>query len=171
LWSISRGLARTKEIYKAKLANADLVRYNNYDGRGNLSNKMLIEFCSYFLETAIDQVDYMYKMLDTETMLIRIEKFIDLMVLKNKLKIETKYLLTDVFLKGKISKKEAMRITNTSDKTLKVMIDTLTDFGLIKPKREGVTMMYYIDYSIKFSTLLFPGLYPSQKEIDMMIED
>jgi Fic family protein len=169
LWSISRGLARTKEVYQARLANADLVRYNNYDGRGNLSNKMLIEFCSYFLETAIDQIDYMYKMLDTKTMLTRIEKFVDLMVLKNKLKIEAKYLLTDVFLKGKISKKEAMRVTNTSDKTLKILVDDLTSFGLIKPKLESVTMMYHIDYSIKFSPLLFPGLYPSQKEIDMMI--
>jgi hypothetical protein len=33
---------------------------------------------------------------------------------------------------------------------------------------EGITMMYYVDYSIKYSPLLFPGLYPSQKEIDMM---
>jgi hypothetical protein len=32
-------------------------------------------------------------------------------------------------------------------------------------------MMYYIHYSIKFSPLLFPGLYPSQKEIDLMIEN
>jgi Fic family protein len=168
LWSISRGLARTKDTYREKLANADLVRYNDYDGRGNLSNKMLVEFCIYFLNTAIDQVDYMYKMIDTESMIERIEKFVDLMVSKRKLKLEAKYILTDIFLKGKISKKEAIRITDTSDKTLKPLIDSLIDMNLITAKMEGVMMMYYVNYSIKFSPLLFPGLYPSQKEIDMM---
>lgn len=168
LWSISRGLARSKETYREKLANADLGRYNDYDGRGNLSNKMLVEFCVYFLTTAIDQIDYMYKMIDTESMIERIERFSDLMVTKKKLKIEAKYILIDVFLKGKISKKEAMRITNTSDKTLKGLIDSLVELGLITTKMEGVEMIYYVNYSIKFSPLLFPGLYPSQKEIDMM---
>lgn len=168
LWSISRGLARNKDTYREMLSNADLPRFNDYDGRGNLSNKMLVAFCKYFLETAIDQVDYMYKMIDTETMLGRIEKFVQLMVMKNKLKSETKYILTDVFLKGKITKKEAMRLTSTSDKTLKTMIDSLTGMNLISPKIEGVVMMYYVNYSIKFSPLLFPGLYPSQKEMDMI---
>jgi len=168
LWSISRGLARTKDTYREKLANADLVRYNDYDGRGNLSNKMLIEFCNYFLSTAIDQVDYMYKMIDTESMINRIERFVDLMVTKSKLKSNAKYILIDVFLKGKISKKEAMRITNTSDKTLKALVDSLIEMDLIIAKMQGVVMMYYVNYSIKYSPLLFPGLYPSQKEIDMM---
>lgn len=168
MWSISRGLARSKETYREKLANADLGRYNDYDGRGNLSNKMLVEFCIYFLTTAIDQIDYMYKMIDTESMIARIERFVDLMVAKNKLKNNAKYILVDVFLKGKISKKEAMRITNTSDKTLKALVDSLIEMDLIVAKMEGVVMMYYVNYSIKFSPLLFPGLYPSQKEIDMM---
>jgi hypothetical protein len=129
---------------------------------------MLVEFCVYFLTTAIDQIDYMYKMIDTESMIERIERFSDLMVTKKKLKTEAKYILIDVFLKGKISKKEAMRITNTSDKTLKGLIDSLVELGLITTKMEGVEMIYYVNYSIKFSPLLFPGLYPSQKEIDMM---
>lgn len=100
-------------------------------------------------------------------MIERIEKFVDLMVTKNKLKKNAKYILTDVFLKGKISKKGAMRLTNTSDNA-KALVDTLIEMGLIRAKMEGVTMMYYVNYSIKFSPLLFPGLYPSQKEIDML---
>lgn len=168
LWSVSRGLARTKDTYREKLANADLARYNDYDGRGNLSNKMLVEFCAYFLATAIDQVDYMYKMTDTSSMLSRIDRLVTLMVSKNKLKAEAKYILTDVFLKGKISKKEAMRITGTSDKTLKAIVDTLIKMDLISAKMEGVAMMYHVKYAIQFSPLLFPGLYPSQKEMDMI---
>lgn len=168
LWSISRGLARTNDDYKAKLANADLTRYNDYDGRGNLSNKRLVEFCAYFLETAIDQIDYMSQVIDPENMLKRIEGFCGLMVLKEKFKPEAKYILTEVFLKGKISKSEAMRITNTSDKTLKKITDSLIEMKLLLPHKEGIAMMYHVNYPLSFSPMIFPGLYPADKEVDMI---
>jgi Fic family protein len=168
LWSISRGLARKKNEYQTRLANADLSRYNDYDGRGNLSNKMLVEFCKFFLETAIDQVDYMYSIINIDKMLSHIASFTELMVLKNKLRPEAKYILTDVFLKGKISKPDAMRITNTSDKTLKKTTDTLIEMGLLEPRKEGILMMYYVKYPVKYSPMIFPGMYPSEKETDMI---
>jgi Fic family protein len=168
LWSISRGLSRSNEEYKTRLANADLERYNDYDGRGNLSNKFLVEFCEYFLKTAIDQVDFMSHVIDIENMIKRIEGFTDLMVLRGKIRPEAKYILTDLFLKGKISKSEAMRITQTSDKTLKLMAEALIKMDLLEAKKEGINMMYYAKYPITFSPLLFPGLYPADKEVDML---
>lgn len=168
LWSISRGLARHNKDYKSKLANADLVRLNDFDGRGNLSNKMLVEFCEFFLSTAIDQIDYMYQILDINNMLERIDSFTNLMVIKKRLKPEAKYILTDVFLKGKITKTEAMRITNTSDKTLKTLIDTLVEMDLINAIKEGINMVYFVKYPIQFSPMLFPGIYPGDKEAEMI---
>ncbi|MCF8253269.1 MAG: Fic family protein [Bacteroidia bacterium] len=168
LWSISRGLARNNDLYKSKLANADLQRLNNYDGRGNLSNKMLIEFCEFFLNTAIDQINYMYQILDIDNMLNRIDSFTDLMVIKKRLKTEARYILSDVFLKGKITKTEAMRITNTSDKTLKSITDSLVEMDLIEAIKEGINMVYYVKYPINHSPMLFPGIYPSEKEAEMV---
>ena len=49
LWSISRGLARSREQYRAVLANADLPRWNDLDGRGNLTARGLQAFCEFFL--------------------------------------------------------------------------------------------------------------------------
>jgi len=168
LWSISRGLARNKEEYRSHLANADLKRFNNYDGRGNLSNKMLVEFCEYFLKTAIDQIEFMSEVIDIDNMLNRLTKFAELMFLKNKLKPEAEYILTSVFLKGKISKSEAMRITKTSDKTLKNLTDEMLKLELLKSKKEGKEMMYYVNYPISYAASIFPGLYPSSKEIDLL---
>ncbi|MBK6950896.1 MAG: Fic family protein [Crocinitomicaceae bacterium] len=170
LWSISRGLARAKEDYHAHLANADLQRFNDYDGRGNLSNKILIAFCDFFIQTAIDQIDYMSRIIDIDTMLTRLTKFAELMSIKGKLKRESEYVLTGVFLKGKISKSEAMRITQLSDKTLKILIDELTALQLLIPKKEGKEVMYYVSYPITYAASIFPGLYPSSKEIDMLNE-
>jgi Fic family protein len=168
LWSISRGLARENEKYKSTLANADLKRYNDFDGRGNLSNKMLVEFCRFFLETSIDQIQFMKKIIDIDGMLKRIDDFVALMKARKDLKSEAKYLLIDLFLKGKISKPEALRITDLSDKTLKVITDKLTEMGLMESKKEGILMMYYVKYPIRHSPLLFPGLYPGNKESEMI---
>lgn len=167
LWSISRGLARTKEEYRTRLANADLTRNGNHDGRGNLSNRMLIEFCTYFLKTAIDQVEFIYRAVDTEHMLTRLKGFSDLMALKGRLRPEARHILIDVFLRGKISKPDAMRITGTSDKTLKNLTDSMIGMNLLTAKKEGITMMYHVKYPIAFSPMIFPGLYPADKEIDM----
>lgn len=167
LWSISRGLARKNDEYKSRLANADMQRYNDYDGRGNLSNKMLLEFCQFFLEVAIDQVDYMYDILDIDNMLERISAFVGLMTFKHKLRPEGEYILRDVFLQGRITKSHAMRITNLSDKTLKLLVESLEEMGLLKSIKEGIHMTYHASYPVKYSPLLFPGIYPSGKEAEM----
>lgn len=168
LWSISRGLARSKDEYRAHLANADLKRFNDYDGRGNLSNKTLIAFCKYFLNTAIDQIEYMSEVVDVDNMLSRLSRFSELMSIKDKLKPESEHILTSVFLKGKISKSEAMRITSTSDKTLKKLTDEMTKLQLLIAKKEGKEMMYYVNYPITYAASIFPGLYPGSKEIDLL---
>ncbi|TXI82570.1 MAG: Fic family protein [Crocinitomicaceae bacterium] len=168
LWSISRGLARRNTDYKAKLANADLRRYNDYDGRGNLSNKMLLEFCVFFLETSIDQVNYMYEVLDKEHMLSRINGFVDLMVVRKKLRPEARYILEDLFLKGKITKTDVERITNLSEKTAKIITDSLEQLELVRKTKEGIHVTFHVNYPVNLSPFFFPGIYPSSAEAEMM---
>lgn len=168
LWSISRGLARRNTDYKAKLANADLRRYNDYDGRGNLSNKMLVEFCVFFLETSIDQVNYMYEVLDIEHMLSRINGFVDLMVVRKKLRPEARYILEDLFLKGKITKTDVERNTNLSEKTAKIITDSLEQLELVRKTKEGIHVTFHVNYPVNLSPFFFPGIYPSSAEAEMM---
>lgn len=169
LWSISRGLARKNDEYKARLANADMLRQGDFDGRGNLSNKSLVEFCKFFIEVAIDQVEYMMLILDPDTIIERIEAFADLLVIKKGIKPESKHILTYMFLRGEISKADVMRLTNTSDKPAKAITDTLESLGLLITKREKGKKVYYSPkYPINFSPSIFPGLYPSSKEVDLL---
>jgi Fic family protein len=169
LWSISRGLARKNDDYIARLANADMDRQGDYDGRGNLSNRNLIEFCKFFLETAIDQIEYMSSILDTDTIINRIEGLTELLVIKKNIKPVSKHILIDLFLKGEISKSDVMRITNTSDKTAKLITDSLEKIGLLITKNEkGKKAYYQPNYPLQYSPSIFPGLYPSAKEIDLI---
>ncbi|MES2047808.1 MAG: Fic family protein [Pseudomonadota bacterium] len=64
LWSPMRGLAREQESYYAHLIRADRDRQGDYDGRGVLTEKGLIEFIEFFMHICLDQVAFMNGMLD-----------------------------------------------------------------------------------------------------------
>jgi Fic family protein len=168
LWSMSRGLARNRDEYRAMLANADRLRSNDYDGKGNLSNKCLEDFCLFFLRIANDQLQYMSQILDIDNMLTRIHRFVDFMVAKGKLKDETRYILEAVFLKGEVAKKDVERLTGKSDKTAKAIAESLIQLELLTTDISNRFAPYRVSYPIKFSSILFAGLYPQDKEVGMM---
>ncbi|MHC2253578.1 Fic family protein [Bradyrhizobium embrapense] len=62
LWSISRGLARAVDKYKVGLRAADEPRRGDLDGRGNLTQAGLVDFCTFFLSSCVDQVAFMESM-------------------------------------------------------------------------------------------------------------
>jgi len=64
LWSPMRGLAREQDSYYTHLIGADQDRQGDYDGRGVLTEKGLIEFIRFFMHTCLDQVHFMSGMLD-----------------------------------------------------------------------------------------------------------
>ena len=73
LWSPLRGFARSEEKYRSMLKAADEHRRGDLDGRGNLTEAGLIDWISYTLETCIDQVRFMRKLLDVGSMRERIQ--------------------------------------------------------------------------------------------------
>jgi Fic family protein len=75
LWTLSRGLARLRQHYYAALAAADQGRRNDLDGRGNLSGTSLADFCVFFLETMLDQIQFMSGLLDLPTLRTRVERY------------------------------------------------------------------------------------------------
>lgn len=72
LWSPLRGFARTHDAYYAHLAAADQPRAGDLDGRGNLSERALIEWIRYVLDLCMDQVRFMTGLLDVDGMKDRI---------------------------------------------------------------------------------------------------
>lgn len=69
---MARGLARNAGEYKTLLANCDLARRNDLDGRGNLSEEALAEFTRFFLTICIDQVAFMEGLMQPERLRARI---------------------------------------------------------------------------------------------------
>lgn len=75
LWTLSRGLARWRQRYFAALEAADRGRQSDLDGRGNLSDAALADFCVFFLETMLDQIQFMSGLLDLPTLRTRVERY------------------------------------------------------------------------------------------------
>ena len=168
LWSMSRGLARSETAYKRALAAADAQRENDYDGRGNLSERQLVAFCKFFLEVALDQIRYMTSVLGIDDMLSRMRGLMQLLVLKRKWRPETYYVLEAVFLKGSIPRREVERLTGLSDRTAKALATQLLQAGLLATNPADHLAPYRAAYPIEFAPALFPGLYPAGKEVDML---
>lgn len=68
LWSPLRGFARTQDDYYARLAAADEPRAGDLDGRGNLTEKGLVQWVAYVLEVCLDQVKFMSQALALDGM-------------------------------------------------------------------------------------------------------
>ena len=81
LWTMSRGLARSRQRYYAKLEAADMGRRNDLDGRGNLSDQALANFCVFFLETMLDQIQFMSGLLGLSELRTRVERYFEFQAL------------------------------------------------------------------------------------------
>ena len=163
LWTISRGLARENDTYKNMLAYADSSRKGDYDGRGNLSEKALKEFCLYFLETCLDQIEFMGKLLDLDNFTQRINGYIDmrsqgLLTDEKQLKMESKYILTEVLLRGEISRGDAKRVTGLPERSARRVLSALKDDGLVTSKSHKSPVRFNIPP--KVVGYYFPDLYP-----------
>lgn len=64
LWSPMRGMARQQDAYYAALRSADSPRRGDTDGRGVLSQEGLLLFLDFCLDTCLDQIAFMGRMLD-----------------------------------------------------------------------------------------------------------
>jgi Fic family protein len=64
LWSPMRGLARAQQEYYASLIGADQDRQGDFDGRGVLTEKGLVDFIIFMMKTSLDQIEFMSRMLD-----------------------------------------------------------------------------------------------------------
>ena len=75
LWTLSRGLARHRQRYYTALETADRGRRNDFDGRGNLSDTGLADFCVFFLEIILDQIQFMSGLLELPALRTRVERY------------------------------------------------------------------------------------------------
>jgi len=162
LWSVSRGLARTVDRYKAALARADYPPQGATDGRGTLSERGLTEFVDYFIDTCADQVSYMGNLLEPSGFLERLRTFVRTEADRSKVDIKVYELLARMFTEGEIAKANAAAILGVSDRQARRIIQPLIARGLVVS--EGKFEAYRLAFPLAESDLLFPRLFTQVRD-------
>lgn len=157
LWSMSRGFAKSSEEYKSRLASADQSRMGDLDGRGNLSEKRLAEFCEYAMQTAIDQAKFMAQMFALESFKSRAQHFFQ--KVRFDLKPESANLFIHAFAMGEFERMEAGRLTGLSERAARDVLASLTHEGfLISDTPRGKVRVGFPAHALGS---LLPNLYPA----------
>lgn len=158
LWSISRGLARGLESrgeYKSMMDRADTPRQGDLDGRGNLSQRALTDFVQWFLQVALDQVQFMKSLFELDTLAQRLRRYVER---SDKLRPEAAPLLEEALIRGEFQRGEIARITGLPERTARRVLTDLTSVGLLASDtpKSAVTLRFPVE------TLesLFPRLFP-----------
>ncbi len=162
LWTLSRGLARRQELYKAVLSNADERRLNDFDGRGYLSERRLSECCEFLLRTAGDQLEFMQGLLDLDRVQNRIAGYAERRESAKELPSGSGWVLREVFLRGQIARGEVARVINASPRTAQTVTGRLLQEGLlVSDSPKGPVRL---GYSADASSHFFPNLFPAGAE-------
>lgn len=166
LWSMSRGFGRDPEAYYNALAQADMPRQGATDGRGILSDKGLLYFTEYFINTAIDQLDYFSGLLEPQALNQRIDMYFDLrckteMITTDgarlpQLHTATRILYKELLNGGELLRSSAKERLGVEDRTMGTIIKQMKEAGLIKaPARKPIEL----DLSPSSIEILFPRLW------------
>lgn len=160
VWSPLRGLARTQSDYYLRLAQADMPRHGDLDGRGNLSEKCLVEFIDYFLDTCIDQARFMASMLNTQTMRSRIRACLAFESAQagSGIRMEAEFALHLLFTSGPMERGEFKQITGLATRTAERMLQALEARGLVRSDTPKGKLIFGVPFhALRF---YFPSLWP-----------
>lgn len=157
LWAVSRGLARQVEQYKSMLMAADEPRRGDLDGRGNLTQRGLNEFCQFFLSTCVDQVAFMEKLLEPAELLRRIEIWCEEETRARRLLRGSWPLLREAIMAGEFSRGRASALTGYETRQARTVLNTLIDHGYLTSEttRSPVRLGFPADIIDRW----FPRLY------------
>jgi Fic family protein len=158
LWSASRGLARNVGRYKALLMAADEPRHGDLDGRGNLSQAALIEFCQFFLTVCVDQVNYMRSILEPSELLRRMEIYVEEEVRASRLPKGSFPLLREALLAGEFERGQAPALTGYKERMARTVLSRLLELGLLISA--GSKAPVRLGFPITVVERWFPALYP-----------
>lgn len=178
LWTVSRGLARRREDYAARLADADAPRWNAYEARGALSLPGLERWCAFFIDVCADQVDFMGGLLDVTTLADRAEEYGEgrergrIAVDSTRIHVEsrrgrpsrgapkgTAAVLRALIIEGELTAPDVARIASVSTATSYRIMDALREGGFVE--REGFDAPLRVRFPAHALPYLFPALAPT----------
>jgi len=160
VWSIARGLARNVRDYKRHLAECDLPRRNDLDGRGNLSEEGLASFTRFFLETCLDQVKFMEELVQPNRLRDRILLWVEEKVRADTLPQKAGRILEAILYRGELPRGEVPELLGASDRHARRVVAALIDRGVVVSDSTRAPLR--LAFPAKLASRWMPGLFPDR---------
>ncbi len=157
LWSVSRGLARAVDTYKAALQSADEPRRGDLDGRGNLTQSGLVDFCVFFLSNCVDQMVFMESLFEPSELQRRMEIWCEEETRADRLPRGCWPLLREALLVGEFSRGKAPDLTGYRERQARTVLNSLIEKGfLVSPTSRSAVRL---GFPMSVVDRWFPRLY------------
>ena len=160
VWSIARGLARNVGQYKSLLANCDLQRRNDLDGRGNLSEEALIEFTYFFLQTCLDQVAFMEDLMQPDRLRARVLVWAEEEARLGNLPQRAGRILEAILYRGQLPRAEVPALLGTLPRTATRVTSALLQQGVLVSESSRAPLR--LAFPARLAARWLPGLFPEQ---------
>lgn len=160
IWSIARGLARNEDTYKAHLANCDLKRRNDLDGRGNLSEEALASFTEFFLTTCIDQVKFMEERVQPNRLRHRILMWAEDEIRLDNILPKSEKIFEAILYRGELLRSEIPNIVNAGERQARRIVSGLIGQGVLVSASTRAPLR--LAFPAKLASKWIPGLFPDR---------
>ncbi len=166
LWSLSRGLAFSRQEYYERLSKADQARSPTLDddGHGHLSERALRDFCEYVLRVMVDQINFMNGLFELDTLADRIESYVQVESGLGDSRGRAFLLLREALFRGEFPRGEAGRITGSSERTGRTTLTAAVGAGLLKSETPKSSVRLALP--AKVLATYFPRLYLPGRHLD-----
>jgi Fic family protein len=160
VWSIARGLARSVTRYKELLANCDLQRRNDLDGRGNLSEEALAEFTRYFLEICLDQIAFMEELMQPARLRTRVLLWAEEEMRLGTLPARAGRVLEAILHRGELPRAEITVLLDAPERTARRVTSALLRQGILTSATTRTPLR--LAFPARLAGRWLPGLFPDK---------
>jgi Fic family protein len=162
IWSVARGLARNVQKYKEHLANCDLPRRNDWDGRGTLSEEELASFTQFFLTVCIDQVTFMLGLVRPDRLRERILAWAEQEIRRGEIPPKSGLILEALLYRGELPRGNADAVVGTGERQARRIVSALVNKGVLKSDNPRAPLRLVFPAALAGHWM--PGLFPDQVE-------
>lgn len=160
VWSVARGLARNVGAYKEHLANCDLPKRNDLDGRGALSEEALTAFTRFFLGVCIDQVKFMEELVQPDRLRARILMWAEEEIRVGALPPKSGNVLEAVLYRGELPRSDVASAVGTGDRQARRIASELLEKNVLLS--DGPRAPLRLTFPAALASRWMPGLFPDQ---------
>jgi len=160
IWSVARGLARNEAEYKRLLAQCDLKRQSERDGRGNLSEAALAKFAVFFLQACIDQVDFMETLVNPKELRNRILIWTQEEIRADRLPQKSDKVLEAILYRGELLRSDVANILETGERNARRLTSALLEQGVLVSGSTRSPLLLH--FPARLAGRWMPGLFPDK---------